>query len=96
MWIYAYIFDIWARVKSDHITVLDAEVVADHPVDAGASVIKLLIGKNNQNCVFPLLATNQDGIAAEELQGVHSRLGQGDNTVIIVDGIGDPETVSVA
>jgi hypothetical protein len=77
-------------VNGDHVTVLDTKVVANDTVDASASVIKVLISEDNENCVFSLLSSDQDGVAAEELQGVHGGFGEGDNAVVIIDGIGNP------
>lgn len=78
-------------MNGNHIAMLYAEVVADNSVDTGAAVIKLLVSKDNENSVLALLAANQDGVTAEKLEFVHSSLGQGNDTVVIVDGIGDPE-----
>jgi hypothetical protein len=84
------VFDIGARQNGDHVAVLDTKVVANNSVDAGTAVVKLLVGKDNENSVLSLLASDQDGVAAKQLQSVHGGLGQGDNAVVIVDGIGDP------
>ena len=89
------IFDIGARVDGDHVTVLDAKVVADDSVDASAAVIELLIGKNDKDRLLSLLAADEHGVASEELERVHSGLGEGDDAVVIVDGIGDPGVVSI-
>jgi hypothetical protein len=85
-----YIFDIGAGVDGDHVTVLDTQVVADNSVDTGAAVIELIVGEDDQDGVLSLLASNQDGVTTEELKGVHGGLGQGNDAVVIVDGIGDP------
>ena len=74
---------------SDNITMLDAEVMPHDTVDASTSVIQIVISQHNQNGVFPLLALDQDSITAEELEGVHGVVGESDDGVIIVDGIGD-------
>lgn len=84
------IFDIGTRVDSDHVSMLDSEVMADNSVDSSTAIIELLVGKDNQNGIFSLLSSYQDGITTEELKGVHGSLGQGNNAVVIVDGIGDP------
>jgi hypothetical protein len=39
-----HIFDIWAGMDSDHITVLHSQVVSDDSVDSGTAVIKIVIG----------------------------------------------------
>lgn len=73
---------------------LDAEIVANNSVDAGAAIVQFVIGQNNQDGILSLLATNEHGVSAEKLECVHGGFGQGDNAVIVVDGIGDPCQVS--
>lgn len=65
------IFDIWARVNGNHVAMLDAEVMANDTVDASTTIVELFIGKNDEDCILPLLSTNKDGIAAEKLKAVH-------------------------
>jgi hypothetical protein len=77
-------------VDGDHVTVLDSQVVTNNSVDASATVIELLVSEDDENGVLSLLASNQDGVAAEELELVHGGLGEGNDTVVIVDGIGNP------
>lgn len=55
----------------DNVTVLDAEVVANDSVDACASIVKVVIGEDDQDCVLSLLALDEDGVATEELEGLH-------------------------
>jgi len=71
---------------------LDTEVVANDAVDAGTAVIELLVGENDEDGVLPLLTPYQDGVTSEKLERVHGSLGQGNDAVVIVDGIGDPMT----
>jgi hypothetical protein len=87
------VFDIRARVDGDHITVLDSQIVTNDSVDASAAIIEFLVGKNDEDGVLSLLASNQNGITSEKLELVHSGLGEGDNAVVIVDGIGDHQLV---
>ena len=77
-------------MDGDNITVLDTQVVADDTVDAGAAIIEVVVGKDDQNGVLSLLATDQHGVATEELEGVHGVVGEGNDRVIIVDGISNP------
>lgn len=51
-----YIFDIGARVHSDHIAVFDPKVMTHNTVDAGASIIKIVIGQDDQHSVLAFLA----------------------------------------
>lgn len=76
-------------MHGDNVAVLDAEVVAHDTVDAGASIIQIIIGKDDQNSVLPFLALHQNCVTPEELEGLHGVVRQGNNRVIIVDGIGD-------
>ena len=77
-------------MDGDHVTVLDSQVVTNNSVDASATVVELLVSEDDENGVLSLLASNQDGVAAEELELVHGGLGEGNDTVVIVDGIGNP------
>ena len=77
----------------DHISVLDAEVVANNTVDAGASIIEVIIGEDDKDGILALLSLDQDGVATEELEILHGLVGEGNDRVVIVDGIGDPGTL---
>jgi hypothetical protein len=77
-------------VDGDHVTVLDSKVVTDDSVDASAAIIELVIGEDDKHCLLSLLAADEHGVTAEELERVHSGLGEGNDAVVIVDGIGDP------
>ena len=85
-----YVFDIRARRDGDHVTVLDPEVLADNAVDPSAPIVELLVSEDDQNGILPLLSTDEDGVATEELEGLHGGLGEGNDRVVIVSGIGDP------
>jgi hypothetical protein len=66
-----HIFDIRARVDGDDIAVLDPQVVADNPVDAGTAVIEVIVGQDDQHGVLPLLAADQHCVTTEQLEGIH-------------------------
>lgn len=83
-----HIFDIWAWVDSDNVAVLHTEVVSDHTVDTSTAIIKVIVGKDNQNSILSLLSLDQDCVTTEELQGLHGVVGQSNNRVVIVNGIG--------
>lgn len=85
-----YIFDVGTRVDGDHVTMLDSEVVANNSVDASAAIIELIIGKNDENSILSLLASNQDGVTSEELELIHGGFGESNDAVVIVDGISNP------
>lgn len=79
-------------MDGDNIAVLDTQVVAHNTVQAAATIIKIIVAEHDQNCVLSLLAADKHGITTEQLEGVHGVIGQSDNGVVIVDGIGDPVT----
>ena len=55
----------------DDVSVLDTEVVANHSVDASTSIIEIVIGQNNQDCVLALLSLDQYGVTSKQLQCLH-------------------------
>jgi hypothetical protein len=89
------VFDIGARVDGDHVTVLDPQVMAHDSVDASAAIIELIIGEDNEDGVLSLLASDKNGVTSEELERVHGGLGEGNDAVVIVDGIGDHQLVGL-
>jgi hypothetical protein len=90
-----HVFDVWARVDGDHVTVLHAEVVADDSVYPRGAVVEVVVCQHDENRVLALLALDQDGVAAEELERLHGVVGEGDDGIVIVDGIGDAAQLSV-
>lgn len=74
-------------MNGDDVAVLHAQVVANDSVYPGAAIVEVVIGKNDQNGVFSLLALDKDCVTAEQLQSLHGVVGEGDNRVIIIDGI---------
>ena len=89
-----YVFDVRARVDGDHITVLDSQVVANDTVYPCGAIVEVVICQYDQDCVLALLALNQDSVTTEELERLHGVVREGDNRVVIVDGIGDTARVS--
>lgn len=73
----------------DNVTVLDAKVVANDPVDACAAVIEIIVSKNDQDRVLSLLALDEHRVATEELERLHGGVGEGDDRVVIVGGVGN-------
>ena len=65
------IFDIGTRVDSNHVAVLDSQVVTNDSVDAGTAIIELIISKDDEDCVLSLLASDEDGVTTEELERLH-------------------------
>ena len=81
-------------MDGDNVTVLDTQVVANDTVYPCGAIIKVVVRKHNQDCVLALLSLNKDGITAEELERLHGVVREGDNRVVIVDGVGDTAIVS--
>lgn len=81
-------------MNGDDVAVLDAKVVSDDTVETNTAVIEIIIRQHDQDGILALLALDEDGVTSEELQGIHSVVGEGDDGVIIVDGIGDAVGVS--
>jgi hypothetical protein len=75
-------------VDGNDVAVLHTEVVAHNAVDAGTAIIEIIIGQDNQHSVLALLALDQNCVAPEELEGFHGVVGESNNGVVIVDGIG--------
>lgn len=74
----------------DDVAVLHTKVVSNDSVDANASIIKIVIGQNDKNSVLSLLSANENCVTAEQLKLLHGVIGEGDDRVVIVGGIGDP------
>jgi hypothetical protein len=66
-------------VNGDNVTVLDPQIVPHDTVDAGASVIQVIISKHNQNGILPLLALHQDCVTTEKLERLHGIVRKGNN-----------------
>lgn len=66
-------------MDSDNVAVLDAEVVADDTVDAGLTILEIVVGQDNQDGVLALLSLDQDGVATEELESLHGVVGEGND-----------------
>lgn len=78
-------------MDGDNIAVLDTEVVARHTGEAGTALVEIVVGEDNQDGVLPLLAADEDSIAAEQLQGVHGARREHNDGVIVINRVGDAE-----
>lgn len=74
----------------DDIAVLHTQVVSNDSVDANTSIIKIVIGQNDKNSVLSLLSAYENCVTTEQLKLLHGVVGEGDDRVVIVGGIGDP------
>jgi hypothetical protein len=86
-----HVFDVGAGVDGNDVAVLDTEVVADNTVDAGLTILEIVVGENDQDGVLALLSLDQDSIATEELESLHGVVREGDDGVVIVGGVSDTE-----
>lgn len=77
-------------MNGNDVTVLDTQVVSHYTVQTTAAIIELIVTEDNKHGVLSLFASNQDGIATEKLESVHSVVGQGDDGVVVINGISDP------
>jgi hypothetical protein len=92
----AHIFDIGAWVDSDHVAMLNPQVVSNNSVNSGTAIIKIIIGEDNKNSILPLLASNKNCVTAEQLELLHGVVGKSDDRVVIVDCIGNPVAYELA
>jgi hypothetical protein len=72
----AHVYEV--RSESCHIQ-SNAQVVSHGSVDSGATIVKLVVGKNDQDGVLSLLALHEHGVTTEELQSLHGVVGQVDD-----------------
>jgi hypothetical protein len=91
-----YIFDVRAGVDGDNITVLDPQVVANDSVYPRRAIVEIVVCEHNQDCILALLALDQYGVTAEELERLHGVVRERDNRVVIIHGIGNAGGVSWA
>lgn len=84
-----YVFDIGACMYCDNVAVLDSEIVPNHTVHPGASIIKVIVRQHDQNCILSLLAFHQDGVSSKKLQRFHGVVRESDDRVIVIDCICD-------
>jgi hypothetical protein len=77
-------------VDCDDVAVLDSQVVTHDSVDAGAAIVKVIVGQDDQDGVLSLLASHEHCVTSEQLQLLHGVVGQGDDRVVIVGSIRDP------
>jgi hypothetical protein len=61
--------------------------MSDNTIHPCTSIIQIVIGENNEHCIFSLLSPNKNCVSTEELQCFHRVVGQGNDGVVIVDRI---------
>jgi len=57
---------------ADDIAMLDTQIMPHNPIDSSATVVKVVVGKNDQYSLFPLLAFDEHSVATEQLKSLHS------------------------
>jgi hypothetical protein len=85
----SHIFDVWARVHCDDIAMLDTQVMSHNTIHSSASIVKIVIGQNDQDSILPLLALHEHCVSSEQLESIHCVVRKGNNRVVIVGGIGN-------
>jgi hypothetical protein len=73
----------------DDIALPCSKVIANNTTHADTSIIKAVIGQNDQEGNLPLLSFDRNRVTSEQLQSVHVILWEGDNRVVIVASIGE-------
>jgi len=58
-------------VNSDDISMLYPEIVTDDTIHTCASIIKIVVGQNDQHSILSLLSLYEDCVTAEQLQRLH-------------------------
>ncbi len=73
----------------DHVPKLDPQVVPNNAVDASAPIIEIVVRQNDEHGILSFLAFDQDCIATKQLQSLHGVVGECDDRVVIVGGVGN-------
>ena len=76
-------------MNRDDVAVFDSKIVSDNSIHPSASIIKVVIGQDDQYRILSLLALDEHRVPAEQLERLHSVVRESDDGVVIVDGIGD-------
>lgn len=61
------------------IPVLDPQVITDHTIHPGTTIVQGFIRKDYENSFLPLLPLDNDCIASEQSECVHGGLRESDN-----------------
>ena len=72
------VLDVGAGLDGHDVTQAHAQVVPDDTVHPDLVVRHGLVRQHDTDALLPLLALEQDGVAAEELQLVHLGEGEGE------------------
>lgn len=83
-------------MDGDYVAVLHAQVVADNSVYPRGTVIEIVICQHDEDRVLALLTLDKDRVATEQLERLHGVVGEGDDGVVIVDGISDATPLLVS
>jgi len=78
------VLDVRALVDGNDVAQANAQVLADDLVDTDLVLLGGLVGQHDADGVLALLALEQDGVAAEQLQLLHRRRVQRHHRVVVV------------
>jgi hypothetical protein len=65
------VLDVGTGMDGDNVSKSNTDICADNTVDSGHSIIKLVVGKDNEDSVFSLFTLDEDGIASAETECFH-------------------------
>ena len=88
--------DVAAGRDGHNVGETDAEVLANDLVHLDVGIVAVLVRQHDADGVAALLALDEDGVAAEELELLHLGGAQSDDGVVVVGGIVDDEAVRAA
>jgi hypothetical protein len=58
-------------VHANDVANLNAQIVSHNPINSGAAIIEVVVGKNNQHRISALLAFDKHSVATEEHKRLH-------------------------
>jgi hypothetical protein len=90
----AYVFDVGAWMNSDDVSVFDAKIVTNNTVYPSASIIELIVSQDDEDGILSLLSLDQDSVSSKQLQSFHGLVGESDDRVVVIFGIGNAKQVS--
>ena len=88
--------DVPACRDRHHVGEAHPQVLADHLVHADVGIVAGVVGEDDADGVPALLALDEDGVPAEELQLLHLGGAEADDRVVVVGGVVHDEAVGGA
>merc|ERR1719313_3115975 len=87
------VWHITAGMDRDDVAKTNTQVLTHDLVQPDFLVVKVLVCQHDTHSVLALLTLQKDVVAAEEIELLHLRLGQGDHRIVIVECFLDDESV---